>query len=197
MKLYLTKRSPYARKVRILALEKGIKLELIEENLTEKSKGLLFANPLGKVPTLVTDEGVFLCDSPVICEYLEAQKPSPRLVAPAGKHRFQALHMAAIADGVMDTSVSLFMEKLRHPNDINEAYMAHLENAILGSYDYFEANIDVILEFNLASIAVACAIGYINFRLPHLDPKLTHTKLNEWYDKISERPSLQETIPIA
>ena len=58
MKLLYTKRSPYARKVRVVALEKNIPLDLIDEDLQNKSQRLLSANPLGKVPTLVLDNGI-------------------------------------------------------------------------------------------------------------------------------------------
>ena len=71
MKLLYTKRSPYARKIRVVALEKNIALDLIDEDLQKKSQRLLDANPLGKVPTLVLDNGTTVFDSPVICQYLD------------------------------------------------------------------------------------------------------------------------------
>ena len=77
MKLLYTKRSPYARKARIVALEKKIDLQLIDEDLTKKSPTLLSTNPIGKIPTLVLDDGEILMDSPVICKYLDGLNERP------------------------------------------------------------------------------------------------------------------------
>lgn len=197
MKLLYTKRSPYARKVRVLAIEKNIPLDLIDEDLMNKSKVLLAANPLGKIPTLILDDGSALCDSPVICEYLESIKPQPVLIPSAGMERFKVLHLAAIADGVMDNSVALYMEKVRHPNDMNAAYVANLEKAMNDAFKYFDDHISDLSLFNLASVAAASAIGYSNFRLPHLNPNQKFTRLAAWYEQILTRPSMKETIPTA
>ncbi len=196
MKLLYTKRSPYARKVRVFALEKGIKLDLIEEDLMNKSKQLVDSNPLGKIPTLILDDGTSICDSPVICEYLESVKPNPQFI-PSGKEKFRVLHMAAIADGIMDSSVALYMEKARHPNDPNAAYLANLEKTINNSFQYLDEHVKELNTFNLASIAAASAIGYSNFRLPQLDPKGRFERLSDWYKKFLDRPSMKETIPVA
>ncbi len=80
MKLLYTKRSPYARKVRVIALEKNIPLDLIDEDLHKKSQRLLDANPLGKVPTLVLDNGTTVFDSPVICQYLDNLHDKPIMI---------------------------------------------------------------------------------------------------------------------
>src|ERR1700679_304984 len=77
MKLLYTKRSPYARKVRVIAMEKNIILDLVDEDLQKKSQRLLEANPLGKVPTLILDNGTTVFDSPVICKYLNSQNDTP------------------------------------------------------------------------------------------------------------------------
>ena len=80
MKLLYTPRSPYARKVRVVAIEKGIELELASEDLVNKSPGLVKANPLGKIPTLILGNGQMVFDSPVICEYLDSIEPKPALI---------------------------------------------------------------------------------------------------------------------
>ena len=91
MKLFYTKRSPYARKVRVLALEKGITLDLINEDLAKKSKVLLDSNPLGKVPTLILDNGDTIYDSVVICQYLDELNDTPVLIPKSGKARYEVL----------------------------------------------------------------------------------------------------------
>ena len=170
MKLLYTPRSPYARKVRVAAIEKGIELELVSEDLINKSPGLVKANPLGKIPTLVLDDGSGIFDSPVICEYLDSLKAKPALLPRDPDKRFAVLTLAAAADGLMDATVAAFMEKRRHPDDFNAAFVAVQEETARQCLAYFDAQVEQFKELNLAGIGVASAIGYMHFRLPHLWP---------------------------
>lgn len=194
MKLLYTKRSPYARKVQVLAIEKGIKFELITEDLANKSEVLLKANPLGKVPTLVLDNGDVIYDSVVICQYLEDLNGSPCMIPKSGKARYDVLKMEAMADDMVTTAIHVYMEKIRHPNDFHAKFIEAGEASILKAYSFIESNLDQLRAFDLASVAVASAIGYIHFRLPHLAVK---GKVAEWFNEISKRPSMTQTIPVA
>ncbi|MBI5150026.1 MAG: glutathione S-transferase N-terminal domain-containing protein [Candidatus Omnitrophica bacterium] len=195
MKLLYTPRSPYARKVRIVAIEKGIKLELVNEDLVNKSPGLVKANPLGKIPTLILDNGQTIFDSPVICEYLDHFKPKPVLIPQGPSKRFAVLTLAAAADGLMDVTVAMFMEKVRHPKDFNAAFIAANEATVKRCFVYFDAQAAQLKELNIASIALASAIGYLNFRMPQLWSADNCPKLARWYEEISKRKSMQETAP--
>jgi glutathione S-transferase len=192
MKLLYTTRSPYARKIQIMAIEKNIALTLIEENLAHKSAELLAANPLGKIPALILDNGETLFDSPVICDYIDSLNNNPILI-PQDK-RFQLLRWQALADGLMDSTVAIFFEKVRHPEHFNQQYL-DAQNALCHAVlTYCENNIAQLNEFSLASISVASALGYLQFRLPEIDISL-YPQLTTWYKTISQRPSLQATIP--
>lgn len=193
MKLYYTKRSPYARKVRIMALEKAIPLDLIDEDLANKSLDLCASHPLGKVPTLVLDNGYAIYDSVVICQYLESLNKSPQLIPHDALARIDVLKWEALADDMVTTAIVTYMEKVRHPQEFNAAFINNSEASILKGYDYMSANLKALSTFNLASIACACAIGYIHFRLPHLTAA---GSLAKWFEDLSERPSLKQTIPI-
>lgn len=195
MKLLYTPRSPYARKARVVAFEKGIKLELVSEDLVNKSPDLVQANPLGKIPTLILDNGQTIFDSPVICEYLDSILPKPALIPKAPEKRFAVLTLAAAADGLMDVTVAMFMEKVRHPKDFNAAFIAANEATVKRSFVYFEERGDQLKELNIASIGLASAIGYLNFRMPQLWSAADHPKLARWYEELSKRPSMQETVP--
>ena len=195
MKLLYTKRSPYARKVRIMALEKKIPLELVEEDLMNKSSRLTEANPLGKIPALILDNGQTLVDSPVICEYLDQVKPQPLFIPHQKEERFQVLYLAAIADGLMDAAVAVYMEKTRHPENFNEAFIKTQEGAIARGLAFFEQHLDELGRFSLAPVAAASAIGYINFRLPQASPQSKNPKLAKWFEEFSKRPSMAETKP--
>lgn len=137
MKLLYTKRSPYARKVRIVALEKDIQLELIEEDLTKKSSTLIDKNPVGKIPALILDNGECLVDSPVICEYLESLNSRVSLIPSQSNDRFLILHWQALADGLMDVTVALYMEKIRHPSDLNEQFIKSQEETIARTLTFY------------------------------------------------------------
>ena len=193
MKLLYTKRSPYARKVKVIALEKNIPLEYVDEDLQKKSQRLLGANPLGKVPTLVLDNGTTVFDSPVICQYLDGLKEKPLMIPHGSIERIEVLKWEAFADDLSSAAINLYMEKVRHPNDTHKDFTATMENNIKTAYAYIESNLSKLKEFNLASIAVACAIGYIHFRLPHLK---VQGSLAQWFEDISKRPSMAQSIPV-
>jgi glutathione S-transferase len=83
MKLYQTYASPFPTRVRLLLYAKGIAAEIVEPpgfHASSESKGAYLAiNPIGRVPTLVLDDGRALPESEVICEYLEDAYPEPSL----------------------------------------------------------------------------------------------------------------------
>src|SRR5271170_973742 len=107
VKLYHSPASPYVRKVRICAITRGIdrRIELVPSNPNTSPAALLADNPLSKVPTLVTDDGVALFDSPVICEYLDSLGDAPPMFPAAGAARWRALTLQAMGDGILDASV--------------------------------------------------------------------------------------------
>ena len=195
MKLLYTPRSPYARKVRVTALEKGIDLELVSEDLVNKSSGLVKANPLGKIPALILDNGQTIFDSPVICEYLDGLKPKPALIPKDPEKRFAVLTLAAAADGLMDVTVAMFMEKVRHPNDFNAAFIAANETTVKRCFVYFDARVAQLEGLSIASIGLASAIGYLNFRMPQLWRSTDYPRLARWYEELSNRLSMRETVP--
>jgi len=195
MKLLYTKRSPYARKVRVIALEKNIPLDLVDEDLQKKSQRLLDANPLGKVPTLVLDNGTTVFDSPVICQYLDSLNDKVVMIPREASERIEVLKWEAFADDLMTAAINLYMEKVRHPNDLHKDFTAVLEANIRSAYGYIEKNLPKLKKFDLATIAVASAIGYIHFRLASL--KVRGATLSQWFEEISKRPSMAQTIPVA
>ena len=174
-------------------MEKGITLDLIDEDLQKKSQRLLDANPLGKVPTLILDNGAIVFDSPVICQYLDSLNGKSRMIPCEAIERIEVLKWEAFADDLTSTAINLYMERIRHPNDFHKDFTATLENNIIAAHEYIEKNLSQLRKFDLASIAVACAIGYIHFRLPHLKVK---GALLAWFEEISKRPSMAQTIPV-
>lgn len=199
MKLHGTALSPYARKVRLMILEKGMQCEEVLSDLSDPDSAAKRLNPLGKVPVLELDDGTALFDSVVIAEYLEAMS-GPRLIPAVGPQRWQTLTTAALADGLMDAVVTRLLEKRRDLAlqsesvfDKEEARVAR----ILGALEELANPERPFLcgdGLTLADLAVAAAIGYLDFRYPH-DWRATHLNLAAWFEVISLRPSVAQTAP--
>ncbi|MCA9398838.1 MAG: glutathione S-transferase family protein [Candidatus Omnitrophica bacterium] len=196
MKLLYTTRSPYARKVRIFALEKNIDLDLVPEDLTAKSETLLKNNPSGKVPTLILENGQALADSAVICEYLEYLKPEPRLIPTDPEKRFQILHMDAVAKGMTDVTVSVFYERFLHKDNAHKPFLESRKKIIHDCLSFFENRLPHLEELHAASINLACGIGYLEFRFADFGFRQQFPAIMTWYDKFIQRPSLKKTIPV-
>jgi len=195
MRLLYTTRSPYARKTWVMALEKKIHLDMISVDLVDKPDQLTEANPLGRIPTLILDDGTALCDSTVICEYLESFVKSPVMIPHAEKQRINVLNLSRIADGLMDITVGVYMEGVTHKDAPNAKFIASREAGIKRCLQYFQERLNDLKDFDLASVSVACAIGYMYFRLEHLGPKNGFQKLDAWYQEISKRLSMAQTMP--
>ncbi|HXW49283.1 MAG TPA: glutathione S-transferase N-terminal domain-containing protein [Xanthobacteraceae bacterium] len=130
MKLHWSPRSPFVRKVMIVAHERGLagRLQCVRTvaEMTKPHAELMKDNPLSKIPTLVLDDGTALYDSPVICEYLDALDGSPKLFPRCGQARFIALRRQALGDGFLDLLVLMRNERLRaQPSE------AHLVSAAM------------------------------------------------------------------
>ena len=117
MKLLYTKRSPYARKVIVIALEKNIPLDLVDEDLQKNPNGYWRPILWEKVPTLVLDNGNTIFDSPVICQYLDGLHDRALMIPREMDARLEVLKWEAFADDLMTAAINLYMEHVRHPND--------------------------------------------------------------------------------
>ena len=123
MKLRFAPTSPYVRKCLVVAREVGCigDIEIVPTNPWEVDTTIAGDNPLGKVPALVTDEGLSLFDSRVICEYLDERGGNPTLF-PNGSARWPALRRAAIGEGILDAADTRIMESRRPPEKIDHAW---------------------------------------------------------------------------
>jgi glutathione S-transferase len=187
--------SPYARKVRVLLLEKKLHVESV--NVADSGRVASEKNPLGKVPTLVLDDGTVLFDSRVITEALDALYPVPRLIPTDPRQRAVVRHFEALADGICDVLIPVLQDSRRPPEQRDAAHAKKLLGKVEASLDYVEPLVEgralIGDEFSLADVALTCALGYINLRRPELlDGRQT---LNTYVARQLERPSLAETLP--
>lgn len=197
MQLIYAKPSPYSRKVRVTALEKGLagQIEQIIVSPLEDPAALLDANPLGKVPALRLDDGQCLYDSWVICEYLDSLAPTPQLI-PHGAERFVALRRAALADGVLDAAVTARMELLRPEAMRWTPWTDRQQRAIRRGLAVMEQDVTALgPAVTLAHIEFAVTLEYLDFRLPELAWHTDHPALSAWLAAFSQRPSMLATAP--
>ena len=167
MTLYYTPHSPYARKVRICAIEKGVmdKINLVLSPPRESTPDLLAANPLSKVPALVTADGLSIYDSPVICEYLDTLSQSRPLLPVDTLARIRVKKMEALADGIMDAFVARFLEGTRPKDQQSPDWLERWLNAIKRSVDVLESGREPLPDgWNLGAISLACALDTIDKR---------------------------------
>lgn len=197
MKLFYSTNSPYARKCRVVMFEKKLesKIELINVNPLENPPELLAVNPLGTVPALVTDNGLHICESPAICEYLDSLSPENPLF-PAPEYRSCVLAVIALADGIINAAVACVMEG-RRPEEKRYPAWVQRKEAAIGRAIAKCAGISWDMAPSMGTIALAVALAYVSFRLPHLPWRKEHPKLAEWLDEFSKRPSMQATKPRA
>jgi len=198
MKLFYSLTSPYARKVRVTAYEKGLadRIELVPCNPHEPDPALLAANPLGRVPTLVIEDGTALFDSPVICEWLDSWGAGPRLLPPAGDERWRVLRGQALADGMLDDAVAMVLERRRPEALQSPAHQAGRSAALLRAAADVEAGlVGTDGDLSLAHIALGCALAYLDFRLPELDWRPEAPRTAQWLEAFCRRPSMRDTQP--
>lgn len=178
----------------IIAHELKLKLEVLPR--PEDASAFRRINPLGKIPALVLDDGSALFDSPVICEYLNDRgggKFFPVIsIWRQDKRRWKTGILHALGDGICDAAVARIMES-RQPQP-NQAQMDHQMLAVEHGLDALE-RVSFAEVPTIGEIAVACALGYLDFRLPDLDWRAKRPKLAAWYEKMAATPAMLATVP--
>ncbi len=201
MKLYHSTTSPYVRKVMVAAIELGLAdgIEKVPAKVSPivRTSPVIADNPLGKLPTLIADDGAIFFDSRVIAEHLDALAGGGKLIPAAGPARWQALTEQALADGMLDAALleryetSLRPRELLWPewrdgqHDKVDKALDRMEETAAG----FASRVDV------GTIATACALAYLDFRFPDLGWRQGRPQLSGWYAAFAERPSMAATAP--
>ena len=199
MKLRYSPTSPYVRKVWIVALETGLaeRIELVTTNAWAPDTDLTADNPLSKVPALIADGGEALFDSPVICEYLDSLHDGQRLVPDSGGARWAQLRLQALADGILDAALAKRIETSMRPEDKRwPGWIERQGNAIRRGLDVLEEECAAWgSDFLIGQIAVASALGYLDFRFGAEDWRPSRPRLAAWFADVSGRASVTKTVP--
>lgn len=197
MKLHWSPRSPFVRKVMIVLHETGLidQVECVRSVVgmsLSPNLDVLKDNPLGKIPTLITDDGIFF-DSRVICEYLNV-KSGQQLLPEHGSERFTVLRLQALADGMTDILL-LWRNELNHPHAAWDAVCQNFEIKIKAVMTSLESEVEQISElpFNIGHIALICALGQLDFRWNGCRWEEAFPKLSNFYQQLLKRPSVQSS----
>ena len=190
--------SPYVRKVVVVAHETGVadRITLTSVNLREDPQSILPFNPLAKIPALVLDDGSVIFDSPVICEYIDAEFGNRRLLAASGPQRWRTLTRQALADGILDAGLLVRGERLRPAELQSKAFITQQLGKVYAGLDQLDREAPGFGTLDLGLVAVGCACGYLPVRLPEIQERSRWPRLNAWYDEISKRPSFAKTAPV-
>ena len=197
MKLFYSPASPYVRKVMACAISRGIaqQIELVPTNPHVSPASLLAANPLSKVPCLLTSDGLALFDSPVICEYLDSLEDGTMLMFHrAGAARWKALKYQAMANGILDAAVGRRMERPKPTEAARDAWMARQKAAIDRTLAMLEHDPPHKI-VDIGSISVGCALGYLDFRFAAEPWREAHPQLATWWEAFSTTPGMSQTVP--
>ena len=201
MRLLGSLQSPYVRKVRVCALERGLDCPLEFMDVLAPQGGIYDLNPLGKIPCLVADGVPPLFDSRVIVEYLDELGDAEKLLPSASRERIHVRRIEALADGVLDAGILLRWEQVvrdamyRDPAWIARQHLRATRGldalaAELGERPFFAGD-----HFSLADAAVGVALGWFQFRFPALDWPEKHPGLRSYFERLSARPSFTGTVP--
>jgi glutathione S-transferase len=200
MKLYWSPRSPFVRKVMVCAHELDIsdRIETVY-TLVSASKvnaEMMRANPLGRIPALVTEDGTVLYDSVVICEYLDVRHGGRRLFPVDGKQRWDTLRRHALANGMLELLV-LWRSELGRPASQQSPDTLHaFEHKVVSALS--AAAKEEALErvrIDMGHVTLGVALGYLDFRYGEMDWRARHPRLAQWYESFGARPSMTNTLP--
>ncbi|WP_176469979.1 glutathione S-transferase family protein [Pseudomonas sp. Irchel 3A5] len=202
MTLYYNAASPFARKVMLVLHETG-QLDRVTLQPTTLSpiapvEELNNDNPAGKLPALRLADGNVIHDSRVILDYLDSQHVGNPLIPREGSARWRRLTLASLADALLDAALLIRYEQALRPVEKHwDLWLDNQQEKVERSLAYFEqeAITELSSAFDVASISVAAALGYLDFRQPDLAWRNRYPRLANWYFEISQRPSMQATQP--
>jgi len=201
MKLLGSVPSPYTRKVRIVLAEKKIDCDFEVADVNPPDNPVNALNPLGKVPTLLLDDGTALFDSRVIVEFLDSASPISRLIPDDNRERFAVRRWEALADGSLDAGLLIRYESLRPKRERSKAWADKQTGKLARGLALIAADLadrpwchgD---RYTLADIAVGCCLGWVEFRKPGgIEWRGEYANLERYYDKLMERPAFADTAP--
>lgn len=180
--------SPFGRKVKIAAALLGLSDRIrIEPTDTNKADGpLRTQNPLGKIPTLMLEDGSALFDSRVILDYLDHLAGGGKIIPGDAAARFAALRLQALCDGILDASLLQVYERRYRPESLwHQPWLDMQADKVTRSMNVLEKSpprIDPLPD--AGQITLACALGYQDLRFQGRWRE-TYPALVQWLDRFA------------
>lgn len=209
MKLRFTPNPDYIHKVLVVAHEAGVidRIEMVPTYPFDADCTLDADNPLGKVPTLVLDNGEALYGGPVICEYLDSLHNGPKMFPREGWPRFRALRQMALAEGLFDSLTAMDLER-RRAGEQRIDQVERLWGKVLRGLGVMEREVPTYAPLTIGAICTAGVLSRIDYRIGVLGGPPTkipadyqwrtgRPALTAWYDAVRKRPSFQFAVPRA
>ena len=188
--------SPFGRKVRMAAAVLGLtdRYRLVPADTLDETDTLRQQNLLGKLPCLLLEDGTALYDSRVIVEFLQDEAGTDRLVPTSGLARYTTLTRATLADGITDAALLMVYEgRFRDPATHSERWLAHQRGKIMRALAVLEKAPPDPARTDVATIALACALGYLDWRKP-VEWRPAHPRLAQWLaDFAAAEPAFHAT----
>jgi len=198
MKIHFSPTSPYVRKCLVCAHELGLQgqIQLLSSSAhpVTRDREIIKTNPLGKVPTFYTDDGQVLFDSRVICEYLD-DKVGGTLFPRTGTHRWTALTLQSLGDGMLDAALLARYEDVARPEELRWSdWRSGQLDKIETSIAHLDARPQLLgARVDIGSIAVGCALWYLDLRFFELSWRIRFPAVAAWYAAFGERESMKSS----
>lgn len=199
LRLRFSPASPFVRKVRIGAALAGLAREITLENAdtNDAADSVRKQNPLGKIPALILENGTVLYDSRVILEYLDFRAGGGRIVPRDPAARIEAMRLQALGDGIMDAGIlQIYEQRWRAEERREPRWVEHQAGKVERALAALEQAPPALTPMiHLGTIAIACALGYLDFRFGG-SWRASHPRLVQWLDDFAAKvPAFKETKP--
>ena len=197
MKLYITAPSPFARKCRIVAREKGLadRIEEIALDPYAYTPELVAANPIAQAPCLIAEDGEPIINSPLICEYLDEIGSGARLVPDDAAGRLRVRRLDALANAALEMGVKLVLEKRRPEAERSPSWTVRWTENMARALDALDMGLPEGDDLDMGVITAGVAATWIGFRHPDFDWRTGRPRLVALRDRLEARPSFLETFP--
>ena len=190
--------SPFARKTVLAAHHLGLadRIKVVAADTGDPNDDLRQQNPLGKIPTLVLEDGTTFYDSRVILECLDEMAGGGKIF-PKGEARLDVLRRQALCDGIMDAAILQVYEARWRPEDRREQkWLDHQAGKVKRALDTLETSPPPLHDpIDAGDISLACALGYLDFRFGGTWRK-SYPKLVAWLARFEKTvPAFDKTRP--
>jgi glutathione S-transferase len=197
MRLYISPTSPFARKCRITAREKGLadRIEEIVADPYANDPALVAVNPIVQVPALVDDAGAMFTDSPLICAYLDTMGEGPLLLPMTVTEHWRVRRLEAVADGLTEMGVKMTLELRRPESERSPAWLMRWRDGLMRALDALEAQLPGPETLDLSTLSAVCALTWFDLRHPALDWRQGRPGLTALQAGLESRDSFKATVP--